>query len=450
MRNMDKIMAFCFRIRYEVFCVCVLLSIYSLPRADDQPAPTAPIHLGVATCAGSNCHGANKPLKDSPVLQDEFITWYRKDEHSKAYKTLLEDESKRIAQNLGLEAAHKADICLDCHADNVPASQRGKRFQISDGVGCEVCHNGAEQWLGPHVTGIATHSEMITAGLYPLENPQARAKLCLSCHLGNKNREITHKIMAAGHPRLSFELDTFTIIEPAHFVIDADYRKRKEVWNGVEIWAIGQMQGAMQLLESLSNPKHFGQGLMPELVFFDCHSCHHPMSQLRWAPRKTTGLDAGVLRLNDSNLLMLIYIAKVIDPALSDQFGSDILLLHKGMNQSHEATLNAIKGLKASINTLRKKITRNRFSRNDLMSLIKFILGDIIAGELRDYAAAEQAAMALDSSFSTLAQQGALESTNMKNIQTNMDHIYLTLKDEDKYKPSAFIDAAKSLAQSLK
>lgn len=84
------------------------------------------------------------------------------------------------------------------------------------------------------------------------------------------------------------------------------------------------------------------------------------------------------------------------------------------------------------------------------MSLIKSILGDIIAGELRDYAAAEQAAMALDSSFSTLTQQGALESTNMKNIQKNMDHIYLTLKDEDKYKPSAFIDAAKSLAQSLK
>ena len=216
------------------------------------------------------------------------------------------------------------------------------------------------------------------------------------------------------------------------------------------IWAIGQIQAAGQLLESLGNPEHFGQGLLPELVFFDCHSCHHPMSQLRWAPRKTTGLDAGVLRLNDSNLLMLIYIAKVIDPALSDQFSSDILALHKGMNQSHEATLNAIKGLKASINTLRKQITRNRFSRNDLMNLIKSILGDIIAGELRDYAAAEQAAMALDSSFSTLTQQGALESTNMKNIQKNMDHIYLTLKDEDKYKPSAFIDAAKSLAQSLK
>lgn len=446
---MNNIMALCFRIRYEVFCVCLLLSIYSLSQAAEQPGTDAPIHLGVATCAGSNCHGANAPVKDSPVLQDEFLTWYRKDKHSKAYKVLLDDESKRIAQNLGLEAAHTADMCLDCHADNVPVSQRGKSFQISDGVSCEVCHNGAEPWLGLHVTGISTHNELLTAGLSPLENPQVRAELCLSCHLGNKNREITHKIMAAGHPRLSFELDTFTIIEPAHFVIDADYRKRKEVWSSIEIWAIGQMQGAVQLLEGLSNPKHFNQGLLPELVFFDCHSCHHPMSQLRWAPRKTTGFGPGVLRLNDSNLLMLIHIAKVIDSDLSDIISSDILALHKGMIQGHEATLNAIKGLRASISTLRKKITRNRFSKNDMVNLIKSILGDIIAGEFRDYAAAEQAAMAMDSIFSTLAQQGALESTIMENIQKNMDNIYLTLKDDDNYKPSAFIDAAKSLAQSL-
>jgi len=61
MRNMNNIMALCFRIRYEVFCVCLLLSIYSLSQAAEQPGTDAPIHLGVATCAGSNCHGANAP-----------------------------------------------------------------------------------------------------------------------------------------------------------------------------------------------------------------------------------------------------------------------------------------------------------------------------------------------------------------------------------------------------
>ena len=47
-------------------------------------------------------------------------------------------------------------------------------------------------------------------------------------------------MMGAGHPRMSFELDTFTTVEPAHFKPDSDWEKRKRVWDGVQVWAIGQ------------------------------------------------------------------------------------------------------------------------------------------------------------------------------------------------------------------
>jgi len=36
--------------------------------------------------------------------------------------------------------------------------------------------------------------------------------------------------MGAGHSRLAFELDTFTILQPAHFRVDEDYIERK--WSG--------------------------------------------------------------------------------------------------------------------------------------------------------------------------------------------------------------------------
>ena len=101
-----------------------------------QPIPLADkrVHMGVATCAGSTCHGAVEPWKGSNIRQNEFVLWQRKDKHAKAYQALLSDRSKRIARNLGLKSAQTAKICLDCHADNVPLNQRHRSFQLSDGV----------------------------------------------------------------------------------------------------------------------------------------------------------------------------------------------------------------------------------------------------------------------------------------------------------------------------
>ena len=132
------------------------------------PFTAAPVHLGVSSCGGSSCHGAVEPWPGSTVLQNEFITWQTKDRHARAYKTLLSEKSKRIAANLGLTNAYEAKICLDCHADNVPAEQRAKGFQISDGVGCEACHGGAVGWLGVHVSGKSDH------GVYPKDRLQFR------------------------------------------------------------------------------------------------------------------------------------------------------------------------------------------------------------------------------------------------------------------------------------
>ena len=98
--------------------------------ADDHvPAIDADTHLGVASCASSVCHGKLAEQEQENVWLNEFRIWSNEDRHARAYKTLLNKDSKRIARNLGLANAHTADICLDCHADNVPAEKRGK---ISD------------------------------------------------------------------------------------------------------------------------------------------------------------------------------------------------------------------------------------------------------------------------------------------------------------------------------
>jgi hypothetical protein len=280
--------------------------------AQGQPLPYEANgkHLGVVTCANSLCHGSVSPWKDSHVLQTEYVTWSRVDKHhTRALPVLREERSQRIARNLGLrEPAHEAKICLDCHAHNVPPQQHGERFKPGDGVSCEACHGPAEGWIQAHVAPGATHADNVKRGLYPTSDPLALARLCLSCHLGNKDKFVTHRMMGAGHPRMSFELDTFAQTQPPHFVADADWQRRKGAFDPVRLWAIGQAVAAIETLDLLLDPRRSRDGLFPELVIFDCHACHHPMSDLRWTPR--THPSPGRIRLNDSAFLMLRQIAR--------------------------------------------------------------------------------------------------------------------------------------------
>ena len=133
-------------------------------------------HMGVATCAASQCHGSAVPQDGSNVLQNEYVTWTQNDPHANAYQTLTSDQSKAMAARLGLRSATAAKICLDCHADNAPLAKRGERFQVSDGVGCEGCHGGAERWLSTHYNvPTVSHADNVTVGLHPTDRVADRA-----------------------------------------------------------------------------------------------------------------------------------------------------------------------------------------------------------------------------------------------------------------------------------
>jgi len=376
-------------------------------------------------------------------MQNEFVTWKREDQHAKAYDILLTSQSKRIAKNLGLDQpAHEHPDCLICHSDYVKDdSRKGKRYKKEDGVGCESCHGGAERWLGLHVSG-ASHAENVGAGMYPTEEPNARATLCLSCHLGNKDREITHRIMGAGHPRLSFELDTFTIIEPAHYKVDKDYKERKKVYTAAYTWAVGQLNASITFLDALTNSQH--KGLFPELVYFDCHSCHHPMSYADvekhpgrgWQPRSTNGLGPGVVRLNDSNLLMLSAVASGVSKDMVQKVRREVVKLNRATGTSWKATKSSAERLRALALELRGRLPKDLDSAA-VQAMLGTVMGDGLKAQYRDYAAAEQGFLALDSLLSSLEQAGSLSASQSTRMRTAMDQLYLSLRTHEKgYRPS--------------
>jgi hypothetical protein len=408
--------------------------------ANAAPLPQDSLHqsVGVANCASSMCHGAVQPWKGSTIMHNEYTVWLRLDKHAEAYNLLLNEDSRRMAKKLGLKKpAHEEKICLDCHTHNPPANKRGERFSLSDGVSCEACHGPAEVWIKSHVAANATHAKNIQDGLYPTSKPVEMAKLCVSCHFGNKKKLVTHRIMGAGHPRLGFDLDTFANFQPPHYRIDEDWKQRKGEFDGVRLWAIGQAVAVQSLLDTLTDPVRGRDGLFPELVLFDCHACHHPMSDKRWQPRQ--GIGPGRIRLNDSNLIMLRNIVKVVSPADSVAFTAQITRLHKAIaGESADDPLSEARKLSKMVEKQIGIFAKRRFSTTDIASLLRYLTDEGLANGYSDYAGAEQAYMAISSVASYLQKSGSLDAGTARQINSQLTFMQKILSNDENYAPESF------------
>jgi hypothetical protein len=88
----------------------------------------------------------------------------------------------------------------------------------ADGVGCESCHGASGRWLGPHTTlgwRDRPWPEKAALGMRNTKDLASRARLCAGCHVGDGGsddlpaRDVNHDLIAAGHPRLNFELSAY-------------------------------------------------------------------------------------------------------------------------------------------------------------------------------------------------------------------------------------------------
>lgn len=404
-------------------------------------------HLGAASCASSTCHGSTTIYKDSNVMQNEFSVWQESDKHARAFEILKQPESQAITRKLGLGDATQAQVCLDCHTDNTPVALRGEKFQLEDGVGCETCHGGAEKWISTHTNKDVSHADNLAAGMFPTEDPVKRATLCLSCHMGTKDRMITHKIMGAGHPRLQFELDTFTWLNP-HYEIDEDYIKRKGEFNGARDWALGQGVAAKNLLEQLTDTRTAYTGIFPELVLFDCHACHKTMGGNTWAARPGTGLGPGVVRLNDANLVTFRHVLSQVDGAASTRLRDQTRALHQATTVSRDATLSAANALKATIEANLTKVAKHDFAAASLGKVLASLLRDAEAGDYRDFAGAEQAALAAQSVVSGFEAGGAIDKAQADRLNVLVDQLNETVANGDRFQNARFVASLRALTQA--
>ena len=403
--------------------------------AAELPESSAQVHLGVATCASSQCHGSAIPRDGTGVLQNEYVTWTQADPHSGAYEILSNEQSRQIAARLGIGQAREADICLDCHADNVPANKRGEKFQISDGVGCEACHGGAENWLSTHYNAPeVTHAANLQAGLYPNEDADDRADLCLSCHLGTRNKFATHKIMAAGHPRLAFELDTFTELwrtagRQPHYRVDADYRERKDIDGHVYTWAAGLLAEGRRRLDLIQSHYFDVPGMFPELAFYDCHACHRSMKTVQWKslPRHG-GAGPGVPFINDGTFVMSLALARAIEPGEAEGLIAALQRMHRAGSNSVDSIRSAASDLDNVLAGIESRLTPSKL-RGRERQILEEVLATGAEGNYLDYVSAEQAFMAV---------QMLVIEIDDPDLELQLDTLADSLNNDERYRPSEF------------
>mgnify|MGYP002778096777 FL=1 len=419
----------------------------------------SPVFEGVASCAGSTCHGRAEG-NGAVVRQDEIATWQEPSSpsgaHSRAYAVLGGRRGQQIAASLGLGDAQSAPACLGCHATTAPAGQRGAKFTLTDGVGCESCHGASGgTWLAEHYALPATHSSNVAAGLVPLDTPKVRAGVCLDCHYGSAKpgQFVTHAMMAAGHPRISFELDLFSALQQ-HHNIDGDYVQRKGAPDSVRFWAVGQAEAVRRSTSLFAQPRFAYEGAFPQFYFLDCHSCHRtitdgPQRKLTFETNPGRPIPFGNPPFNDENMIMLSAVAGALVPSEAGRFQAAARDFHKAMGAGPAETRAAAEALSARAGALSEALGARTLGDADAFRVIAIIAGEATAPRFTDYAGSVQAVMAIDTLLNALVREGRITQGAAAGIRGDIARAYKAVEEPNAYRPAAFRAALKSAAGAI-
>ena len=438
------------RLARECGAFALLVLLAALPVRAGERLPSLPVDsdarfLGVETCGSSQCHGSSEPWRNATVSMKERFIWQAHDKHAQAFASLSSEAGRAIAAKLGLADASQAPQCLSCHSTFVPLAQRGPKFSLDDGVGCESCHGPGSQFLATHVQPTAQHAGNIAAGLYPTNQPAPRAALCMSCHQGDDKRQLGHALYGAGHPRLRFELDTYGALQPYHFVADADYRRRKPLASHLRLWAAGQLRAAEQLLAQVK--RAHGQGLFPELANYDCLTCHRPIGvDAEHQPR--AGVAPGALSLNDAPLVVLRALASVAAPSEAGRLREDSHELQGALADTTHRD-RVLEKLKNRLTTLAKAMEDRGEQRGDLKAVITALCAEAHTEQPLAFAAAESIAMSAATLLAADYEQQGLSAARYQRASLALDSVYVAVGDDRSYRAKTFVAALDQLAAAV-
>lgn len=391
-------------------------------------------YTGPGSCSASSCHGGVQPRTDNSVLQNEYSVWAVQDKHSRAFSALTGEIGRRIGRNLNIQAA-TSNRCTGCHSLDVPDDQKARSFDSNDGVSCENCHGPASNWLGPHTEKDGNYQKSLALGMYDTRDLIKRNERCLSCHLGDNTKTVDHEMIAAGHPDLYFEIESFSAVMPRHW--KEPFPKDPAIdFRGL---AVGQ---AVQLREWMRRVGRDASHSWPEYANLDCIACHHSLTAAKDSWRQERGYPgrkAGNPPWNSSRFAVLETIARQLDPNASRELDGEVAHVNQLVSDV-QADRPQITAAATSAADTADKLARHLVEMNlDPSASVKLIVGicndaDRIANQ--GERAAEQSAMAINSLFVAYVQ--GKNTRNDARIRSAIGDLYKQFENPSAYNPESF------------
>jgi len=415
-------------------------------------------YIGPGSCAATSCHGSVKPIPDSRILQNEYSTWIIRDKHSRAYQALLGEVGQRMALILKLGAkAEEAPKCLACHALNPAPEQRGRAFEISEGVSCENCHGPASAWLGPHTTRAWPHEKSVATGMHDTRDVIHRAEKCLECHLGARNKFVDHQMIAAGHPDLYFELDSFSAVMPRHWKVPRESEPGKPAedaaWVGVREWSAGQAVQLRAAMERLTwrarNERADKKDVWPEYSELSCFACHHALGAAKDSWRQEhgyVGRRPGDPAWNSSRYAVFRLLAKQIDSANAQELDRQLLAVSEEMsklNPDRNAVASAASAAAPLAQRIAGRLGTMQYGQAVALRMLQRISDDAENIALADERAAEQAAMAIDSLY--VAYSKDAKPANAAEVRAAINELFQQLENPSAYNADQFASSLRRI-----
>jgi hypothetical protein len=404
-------------------------------------------YVGAGACASQNCHGGTTKRGESETsLQNEFTTWYQHDRHARAY-TMLEGElGRRIGKRLGL-APTASSRCLPCHATYALADQPDSSCRIADGVTCESCHGPASGWLEKHTERDWKPEQSHALQMRDTTQPEEVAEVCIDCHLGDgAGRVVDHELLAAGHPPLVFELDSFAINMPAHWTHrEKDGQPvRNHRWFDGSAWAVGQVVAARRAANLFANQVR--KGGWPDFAAYDCQSCHHEITRGTWVLRGSGGrppLD-GARRPGMDALARVGSSGQRRASATAD-------LAQAASGQSGPAVDRALEAVRTEADTMGATVRSVPPSEERIRELMKAIVALADDTARLGFRSAQQAAWALDALVDARsALRKDFERKSFPELRAAIARVYAGLEEPRRYDPVRTAQSLKAVGAVVK
>jgi hypothetical protein len=269
-----------------------------------------------------------------------------------------------------------------------------------------------------------------------------RTEQCLTCHLGTANKDVDHELIAAGHPDLVFELDSYSAVMPMH------WKRPDDPAFGIRAWSVGQ---ATKLAEALERLSRRAQGpVWPEFAEMECYACHHDLTKPEKSWRQERGYQnrrPGNPPWNAAHYAVLRVVVKSFDANAADQLDQDfgdVYALASRLNTDRPQLSERATKAAANARELGNKLNAAAVDRAMAGRMIAAILANADELSAQGTLTAEQTAMALE------ALVAAQRRSADPQVKTAIDALFAELQNPSAYNGPRFAAAMKKVAPEIR